>query len=71
MDACDLWALSWHCIKSRNDSVVKITARDEQHFQELLSVRTVHHKCKEEAECELDPETPPSFFSEAKWKTVV
>lgn len=36
LDPCDLWALRWHCIKTRHDSVMETTAWARERFQKSL-----------------------------------
>ena len=82
-DARDLQALRQHCIKNRRDSVMKITACSQEHFQKSFSVSTVHCdinkcrlklSCKVAVICEHDPEMLLSslgqslFKIDSKWK---
>ncbi len=41
LDARGLWALRWHCITHRHDSVIDITKWAQEYFQKPLSVNTV------------------------------
>ena len=43
LDAPNLWAHRQHCTKNSHDSVMKITAWAQEHFQKSLSVSTVCH----------------------------
>ncbi len=41
LDARGLWALRWHCITHRHDSVIDFTKWAQEYFQKPLSVNTI------------------------------
>ncbi len=54
LDACGLWALRWHCITHRHDSVIDITKWAQEYFQKPLLVNTIHRaicRCQVTAAC--------------------
>ena len=62
LDACNLLAIRWWCIKNRHDYVMEITAWAQEHFEK--STKSLCH-----LQMQHDSEMPLSFWAKAtlKW----